>query len=363
MKILSFAEFILFCFLPSFFYLLPWRRRGSSALKLFVFRVFYIASTFLWIPAFAGMTANEAEITQNKAGTTKEMVKTHAKLSPSLVRAKQAPLTTVRIALEWFLNPHHAPLIIAQTNGYFADEGLAVNFHPASGSQEGCLQANRGTVEFAITHQPQLLLLADKGIALDIAAVLIPSTLEVILSTCPLDQLLGKTLAHASSGSGSLTFRIMDQFLKSQNLKEGDVNVILAKHGLVSGFMAGQIDVIFNVYKTYQLHDIKKQIKKPFYMYLFKDFNIPSFASMVLACGPAVPTNLRLKIARALQRAIDFIHKNPGEAYDKVRLYRAELDTPENKEVWPIVHPEFAKDVSPKSLPDNKYLKKFLELP
>lgn len=276
------------------------------------------------------------------------------------LQLKAAPLIPVRISLEWFLNPHHAPLIIAQTNGYFTDEGCDVTFHPASGSQEGCLQASHGTVEFALTHQPQVLLLAEKKIALDIVAVLIPDTLEVILSTCPLNQLSGKTLAHASSGSGSLTFRVMHQFLKSQNITEKDVNVMLAKHGLVSGFMAGQIDVIFNVYKTYQLHDIRKQIKKPFHVYAFKDFGIPRFASMVLVCGRDVQAELRLKIVRALQRAMDYIHQNPDQAYDKVRLYRAELDTIENKEVWPMVHPEFAKDVRAESMPDDAALKEFL---
>lgn len=274
--------------------------------------------------------------------------------------ASVVSVTPVRIALEWFLNPHHAPLIVAQTNGYFKDEGLNVALHPMSSSQEGCLQAHHGTVEFALTHEPQVLLLNQKDITLDIAAIIIPKTLEVILSTCPLDQLKGKTIAHASSGSGSLTFAVIHQFLKSQKLTEKDVTVMLAKHGLVSGFMSGQIDVIFNVYKTYQVHDIKKHMTKPYQVFELSDFGIPNFASMVLVCSKSVPAELRLKVARALQKAVDFIHKNPDAAYEKVRLYRPELDTAENKEVWSVVHPEFSKDVHPEQMPCNKALSDFV---
>ena len=30
------------------------------------------------------------------------------------------------VYLDWFVNPDHAPLVIAQTQGYFADAGLEV---------------------------------------------------------------------------------------------------------------------------------------------------------------------------------------------------------------------------------------------
>ena len=30
------------------------------------------------------------------------------------------------VILEWYVNPDHAPMVIAEANGYFADEGLEV---------------------------------------------------------------------------------------------------------------------------------------------------------------------------------------------------------------------------------------------
>jgi putative hydroxymethylpyrimidine transport system substrate-binding protein len=279
---------------------------------------------------------------------------------PTSITTMASPSTNtpVKIALEWFLNPHHAPFIIAQTNGYFADENLDVTFYPANGSQEGCRQALQGSVDFAITHEPQVLIFAANGMPLETVAVIIPETLEVILSTIPLDQLKGKTVAHGSSGAGSLTFAVMHQFLKNRGLTEGDVTIIMAKNCLVTGFITGTIDVVFNLYRTYQLHDIKKHMKRPFFVHELKDFGVPSFASMVLVCGAAVPAEVRLKMTRALQKAVDFIHANPDAAYECVRRHRAELDTLENKDVWPSVRPIFAKDVT--SRPSTAELKDFL---
>lgn len=270
--------------------------------------------------------------------------------------------TPVKIALEWFLNPHHAPFIIAQTKGYFADEDLDVAFYPANGSQEGCRQALQGSVDFAITHEPQVLIMDAKGMPLETVAVIIPETLEVILSAIPLNKadkaLLGKTIAHGSSGAGSLTFAVMHQVFKNLNLTEDDVTIIMAKNCLVTGFIAGNIDVVFNLYRTYQLHDIKKHMTRPFFVYELKDFGVPTFASMVLVCGATVSTEMKAKMTHALQKAVDYIHGNPDAAYECVRLYRPELDTIENKDVWPSVHPIFAKDVTKRS--STAALKDFL---
>jgi putative hydroxymethylpyrimidine transport system substrate-binding protein len=316
----------------------------------------------LWIPAYAGMTAVTAGMTAMSSAlmTTANPVMTT--VNSGITASQAAANTPIKIALEWFLNPHHAPFIIAETNGYFAAENLDVTFYPANGSQEGCRQALQGSVDFAITHEPQALIFAAKGMPLETVAVIIPETLEVILSAIPLNKtdkaLLGKTLAHGSSGAGSLTFAVMHQMLKNLNLTEEDVTIILAKNCLVTGFIAGSIDVVFNLYRTYQLHDIKKHMTRPFFVYELKDFGVPTFASMVLVCGTTVPADVKAKMTRALQKAVDYIHKDPGAAYECVRHYRPELDTAENKDVWPSVHPIFAKDVTPR--PSTAVLMDFL---
>jgi putative hydroxymethylpyrimidine transport system substrate-binding protein len=271
-------------------------------------------------------------------------------------------LQSVKIALEYFLNPHHAPIIVAIQNGYFKEENLQVSLYSASGSQEGCRQAASGGADFALTHEAQMLILGEKGLNLTPIAYLIPDTLEIILSRCPLDQIKGKVISHSSSGAGSLTFALIHQFLKSQNLSENDVTLILGKNALVQMFLAGKVDVVFNVYKTYQLYDVQKHNSNPYYVWPLKQFGIPAFASMVMVCGDHVPADVRLKMQRALQRAIDFIHASPDKTLDLLLTYKPELDSESNKAVWPMVKDVFSISIDPSAYAEqiNK-LKGFLQ--
>lgn len=34
------------------------------------------------------------------------------------------------LILDWFINPDHGPIVVAQENGYFADEGLEIEIIP-----------------------------------------------------------------------------------------------------------------------------------------------------------------------------------------------------------------------------------------
>ena len=67
------------------------------------------------------------------------------------------------VLLDWFVNPDHGPLIIAEENGYFSDFGLEVEIvAPADPSAPPKLVA-AGQAELAISYQPQLHLQIAEG--------------------------------------------------------------------------------------------------------------------------------------------------------------------------------------------------------
>ena len=71
-------------------------------------------------------------------------------ITPALANDKMTVL------LDWFVNPDHGPLIIAQEKGYFADQGLEVEIiAPADPSAPPKLVA-AGQADLAISYQPQL---------------------------------------------------------------------------------------------------------------------------------------------------------------------------------------------------------------
>ena len=78
-----------------------------------------------------------------------------------VVNAKTDKLT---IGLDWFINPDHAPLIIAQKRNFFKDVGLEVEMiEPADPNDPPKLVA-AGKLDLAISYQPQLHIQVDQGL-------------------------------------------------------------------------------------------------------------------------------------------------------------------------------------------------------
>ena len=85
------------------------------------------------------------------------------------------------VLLDWFVNPDHGPLIIAQEKGYFADKGLDVEIiAPADPSAPPKLVA-AGQADLAISYQPQLHLQIAEGLPLVRVGTLVATPLNCLL--------------------------------------------------------------------------------------------------------------------------------------------------------------------------------------
>ena len=86
------------------------------------------------------------------------------------------------LLLDWFVNPDHGPIIIAEELGYFADQGLEVEvIAPADPSDPPKLVA-AGQAELAISYQPQLHLQIHEGLPLQRVGTLVATPLNCLLA-------------------------------------------------------------------------------------------------------------------------------------------------------------------------------------
>ena len=60
------------------------------------------------------------------------------------------------IMLDWFVNPDHAPLIVAQEKGYFKSTGLKVKMIAPADPNDPPKLVAAGKVDLAVSYQPQL---------------------------------------------------------------------------------------------------------------------------------------------------------------------------------------------------------------
>ena len=72
-------------------------------------------------------------------------------------------LETIRLGLEWFTNPDHLPLIVAQKHGIFASFGLDVQLIEPSDHWEAEEEILAGRLDVAVTEPLHLAQDAAKG--------------------------------------------------------------------------------------------------------------------------------------------------------------------------------------------------------
>ena len=85
------------------------------------------------------------------------------------------------LLLDWFVNPDHGPIIIAQENGYFAEQGLDVTIvAPADPADPPKLVA-AGKGDLAVSYQPSLHLQVAEGLPLKRVGTLVATPLNCLL--------------------------------------------------------------------------------------------------------------------------------------------------------------------------------------
>ncbi len=85
------------------------------------------------------------------------------------------------VLLDWFINPDHGPLIVAEELGYFAEQDLEVEIVAPADPADPPKLAAAGKAELAIGYQPQLHLQIHEGLPLKRVGTLVATPLNCLL--------------------------------------------------------------------------------------------------------------------------------------------------------------------------------------
>ena len=95
------------------------------------------------------------------------------------------------VLLDWFVNPDHAPLFVAQEAGYFKDAGLEVELIAPADPNDPPKLVAAGKADVAISYQPQLHIQVDQGLPLRRIGTLVATPLNslVVLADGPIKSI------------------------------------------------------------------------------------------------------------------------------------------------------------------------------
>mgnify|MGYP002630882135 CR=1 FL=1 len=261
-----------------------------------------------------------------------------------LIAAPASAQDKMTVLLDWFINPNHGPLIIAQERGLFADAGLEVEIiAPADPSAPPKMVA-AGQADLAISYQPQLHLQVAEGLPLIRVGTLIASPLNCLLA---LEDGPVKSIADLKGGKiGFSVAGVEEALLVSILAEEGmtldDIELVNVNWSLSPALMSGQVDAVLGAYRNFELNqmDIEGVAGKCFFV---EEQGVPPYDELIyVANSETLNPEMLKRFLRATELATQYIVNHPEESWDIFRGTSAELDDELNKRAWRDTLPRFA---------------------
>lgn len=277
-----------------------------------------------------------------------------AALALSMVTSAQAN-EKVTLLLDWFLNPDHAPIAVAEQIGAFKEQGLDLDIvQPADPSMPPRLVA-AGQADLAISYQPQLYLYADQGLPLVRIGTLVHSPLNTVITMeksgiKSMADFKGKKIGFSVSGIEEAT---LSDMLATGGLTLDDVSMVNVNFQLVSALMSGQVDGIIGGYRNFEANELREHDVTPV-VFPVEDYGVPTYDELViLANKDLARKDVYKKFLAALKKGTDYLIAHPKETWEQFAKDHPDLDNELNKTAWAQTIPMFAKD--PAALDTSRY--------
>jgi len=259
------------------------------------------------------------------------------------------------VLLDWYVNPDHAPLIVAKEKGFFANHDLDVELvAPADPSAPPRLVA-AGQAEIAVSYQPSLYLSVKEGLPLVRFGTLIstPLTALVALKDGPIKSiadLKGKTVGYSVAG---LEDALLTTMLTDAGLKASDVTMINVNFALSPALVAGKVDAVIGAYRNFELTQIKLEGKEGV-AFFPEEHGVPVFDELIYITHKDKLGDPRLKrFLAAVEDATIYILNHPNEAWDVFVKANPKLDDELNRTAWADTLRRFAH--APAALDAGRY--------
>ena len=266
------------------------------------------------------------------------------------------------VILDWFVNPDHAPLIVAKEKGFFAERGLDVELIAPADPNDPPKLVAAGKADLAVSYQPQLHIQVAEGLPLTRIATLVATPLNslVVLEDGPVKSiadLKGRKIGYSVGGVEEALLKVM--FAK-YGLTLDDVSLINVNFSLSPSLISGQVDAVIGAYRNFELNqmDIVGRPGRAFYI---EEEGIPAYDELIVVANNARLKDPRLKaFIDGLEAGVEYLINHPDESWSLFIKRYPELNDELNKRAWRDTLSRFA--LRPGALDTRRYqrFEKFL---
>lgn len=270
----------------------------------------------------------------------------------------------LKLMLDWFINPDHAAIIVADKAGFFKKHGLEVDIiEPADPTLPPKLLA-AGEIDLAVDYQPQLHLHVEAGLPITWVGTLVGTPLNILTVKADsginqLSDLKGKKIGYSLSGFED---PLLGTMIASAGLKPEDVEMVNVNWSISPSLLSGQVDAVIGGFRNFELHQIALEghQAKAFFP---EAHGVPHYDELILiAQKDKMDAKKTAAFLSALEDATAYILNDSKQAWQDFIAYdKDKLDTELNRLAWGDTVPRLS--LSPRALDTHRYnrMAKFLK--
>lgn len=268
-----------------------------------------------WRTAIAGLGVTALVVGLAACGSSS------AGTAPGASGSATVPTRNITVLLDWFPNPDHVALYVAQQKGYFAAAGLNVNLQPPSNASDPPKLVSTGKAELGISYEPEMFLSQQAGLKVTAVGALIPTALNSILATknspvkSPAD-LGGHTIGDAGLSSDAAFLKVI---YAKYNINPATVKTVNLQTSLITAMVAGNVDATIGGYRNIEAVQLQMMGLDPMVVPV-TEAGAPNYDELVviantdrLAQDPAYQQMVRDFLSALAKGAADAV-ANPADA-------------------------------------------------
>jgi putative hydroxymethylpyrimidine transport system substrate-binding protein len=271
--------------------------------------------------------------------------------------AAAQPRDKLTLLLDWFVNPDHAPIIVAKDSGVFARHGLDVEIvEPSDPSAPPRLIA-AGQGDIAISYQPSFTRAVKNGIPVIRVGTLIATPLNTltVLADGPvktLADLRGRTIGYSGSGIHDMMLKTM---LKSVGMTEKDVTLVNVNFALTTALVSGRADAIIGGFRNFEGTEIELAGRKP-KMFFPEEHGVPAYDELIYIVKEDRFNDPRIaRFLAAIEEATLLLLNDPQGGYERAVKSHPKLNDELNRRAWRDTLPRF--QASPRAVDPDRYIR------
>lgn len=261
----------------------------------------------------------------------------------------------VTLILDWFVNPDHAPLIVAEQKGFFKANDLNVEIVAPADPNDPPKLVAAGKADLAVSYQPQLHVQVAEGLPLVRVGTLVGTPLSslVVLKNGPIKKIADLKGKKIGFSVGGFEDALLATMLEKHGLNLKDITLINVNFSLSPSIISGKVDGVIGAFRNFELNQMDI-VGKPGTAFYPEEEGVPPYDELILVAHKDKATQPKFRrFLNAIEQGAQFLVNHPEESWKLFIAAHKDLDDELNRRAWRDTLPRFS--MRPAALDDARY--------